>query len=399
MSEKLVYLYNKGVSVTFIDGGKPVTVGKEHPRFDEIVACLSSGEHSKVADLIVNAAKVQSFMQGKVRVEGSNVFYGTLQIGNVVVDRIVNFIENGIDANPLLKFLDNLMKNPNRESVEQLYLFLEHGNMPITDDGCFLAYKYLQDDYLSYSCGHEVVKVNGIESMGHIDNSIGNVVEMERDEVDSDPNSACSVGLHVGAYPYVQGSSNIVIVKVNPRDVVSVPRDYSNQKMRTCKYEVVSQFEDVMSEPYRNDDPDNEYSETIEDEEEDNGWDDLGDTIEEAVSSPQTSNNNNNEDLVDDVLNILQGEDTEVEEKPELRIIFLLVSKLNEVIGITEEDYVDKAKTELETYGKNNSGPFTSNRLLVKQRTTETFFAPSEVRSLMAKIQDLNPDKKVVCAN
>jgi len=33
-----------------------------------------------------------------------------------------------------------------------------------------------------------------------------------------------------------------VLVKVNPKDVVSVPVDYNNTKMRVCRYEVISVF-------------------------------------------------------------------------------------------------------------------------------------------------------------
>ena len=31
----------------------------------------------------------------------------------------------------------------------------------------------------------------------------------------------------------------MVAVKINPADVVSVPSDYGNQKLRTCRYEVM----------------------------------------------------------------------------------------------------------------------------------------------------------------
>mgnify|MGYP001275889994 CR=1 FL=1 len=42
------------------------------------------------------------------------------------------------------------------------------------------------------------------------------------------------------------GGNQIVICKVNPRDVVSVPSDSKFQKLRCCEYEVVSLFNDIF---------------------------------------------------------------------------------------------------------------------------------------------------------
>ena len=42
------------------------------------------------------------------------------------------------------------------------------------------------------------------------------------------------------------GGNQIVICKVNPRDVVSVPSDSKFQKLRCCQYEVVAIFNDVF---------------------------------------------------------------------------------------------------------------------------------------------------------
>lgn len=69
----------------------------------------------------------------------------------------------------------------------------------------------------------------------------------------------CGHGLHVGAFDYAKsyggidldddegGNGNkLMICKVNPRDVVSVPTDSRFQKLRCCRYEVVSEFEDLF---------------------------------------------------------------------------------------------------------------------------------------------------------
>jgi hypothetical protein len=38
------------------------------------------------------------------------------------------------------------------------------------------------------------------------------------------------------------GGARTVIVKVNPRDVVSIPSDYNGAKGRTCRYEVIGEL-------------------------------------------------------------------------------------------------------------------------------------------------------------
>ena len=32
-----------------------------------------------------------------------------------------------------------------------------------------------------------------------------------------------------------------MVIKINPRDVVSIPYDYNNEKMRCCRYEVIGE--------------------------------------------------------------------------------------------------------------------------------------------------------------
>lgn len=75
-----------------------------------------------------------------------------------------------------------------------------------------------------------------------VSNNIGNVVSMPRWMVDADKKVTCSQGLHVGAWNYVTSfmGDTIIKVRVNPRDVVSVPDDYNDMKMRACRYEVVA---------------------------------------------------------------------------------------------------------------------------------------------------------------
>jgi hypothetical protein len=69
-----------------------------------------------------------------------------------------------------------------------------------------------------------------------MDIKLGDVVSMPRADCDPDPNNTCSSGLHVGSMDYVGGCDLILNCLISPEDVVSVPVDYNNTKMRCCKY-------------------------------------------------------------------------------------------------------------------------------------------------------------------
>jgi hypothetical protein len=169
---------------------------------------------------------------------------------------------------PLVKFLENLMQNPSYRARKELYAFLEHEALPITEDGHFLAYKAVRSDFMDIFSGT-------------IYNGIGSVVKMQRSNVDDDCNRGCSSGLHAGSIDYVRGygndSSRFLIVKINPANVVSVPSEDS-RKLRTCEYVVVSEFKDKLTKACYtangNDICDDDFCDDIEDCDEDDFYDD-----------------------------------------------------------------------------------------------------------------------------
>ncbi|KAI9549450.1 hypothetical protein GHT06_001850 [Daphnia sinensis] len=72
---------------------------------------------------------------------------------------------------------------------------------------------------------------------GTMDNSVGKIVEMDRNLVNDNKDQTCSAGLHFCSESYLNcfGGERIVIVKINPADVVSIPSDYNDAKGRACK--------------------------------------------------------------------------------------------------------------------------------------------------------------------
>jgi hypothetical protein len=127
-------------------------------------------------------------------------------------------------------FYARCKKNPNQGSIAQLFDFVKYIKAPIQEDGTFLAYKYVGMNYMD--CHSRT-----------FDNHPGKTVSMPREKVTYDPNQTCSAGLHVGAKQYMPASGHrILVVEVDPANVVSVPSDYSGQKMRVCSYKVVKEL-------------------------------------------------------------------------------------------------------------------------------------------------------------
>jgi hypothetical protein len=231
-------------SINLFIGGKPRTLDKTHANYEAIRDALKlrhtipAQYQAKWEEALLELIDIRAFVakvtEGRVQVSDDTVLFSGKPVHSVIRDRLLTLLAEGFDIHPLAKFLDKLMDNPTESSRDDLYLWLEHSKMPITADGDFLAYKYVNQDFTS--CHDRKTR-----------NDIGSVVEMPREECDTNRHSTCSTGLHFCAFDYLTqmgGSGNrTVILKINPRDVTAIPADYHNAKGRACRYEVIGEVE------------------------------------------------------------------------------------------------------------------------------------------------------------
>lgn len=251
------------VTLMVNDATRTITEGQ--PNYHEIREAIKAKDMALVEKLINVADTVQQYMADKITIRHGQVFYGGEEIKGAVVDRIIDMMAEGFDHEPMVKFLENLMQNPSKRAVDELYGFLEDTALPITEEGHFLAYKKVREDYKDFYTGT-------------MDNSVGQILEMPRNRVDEDKDRTCSAGLHFCSLSYLrhyQGDrGRVVIVKINPCDVVAIPSDYNNAKGRACRYEVIgehtSQVEEAFKGPvYYEKSNDSNWSDS-----EDDSWDD-----------------------------------------------------------------------------------------------------------------------------
>lgn len=216
-------------SITVVVKGKPYTTNVGQANFNEVKQRIIDGKFENIERLFDTGAAVASFTKGNVVVKNNAVYYKGQPVHNYVVDRILAFMRDGLPHQPLVNFLDKLMQNPSFRAVQELYGFLEATNLPITEDGDFLAFRKITTDYKDFYTGT-------------FDNSIGAVVTMPRNAVNENKDQTCSQGLHFCSHSYLPhyhgGQGRVVIVKINPADVVAIPSDYNNAKGRCCRYVV-----------------------------------------------------------------------------------------------------------------------------------------------------------------
>lgn len=281
--------YNNGVITIVAHGsGEVYQARPSSPVYKSVEAWLKKkGNEAEIvaifkANAEAKAVPKQFVGANGVKVQNGVVTYNGEAVHSLVARRITEFVEKGYPIQPLVNFLNKVMQNPSMVAQQELYDFLANKDLPITDDGDFIAYKAVREDWRDiYS--------------GTIDNSVGAVVEMPRARVDDNRKVHCSKGLHCGAMDYVTQyggrDSRIVLVKVNPADAVSVPDDHSFMKLRVCKYIVVQEYEgDLKKLLYANDAT--QHPEVDEDEVENQDWldeafeeDDEDEDIENDVTS------------------------------------------------------------------------------------------------------------------
>ena len=235
MSTPSIIVTDHSITAVFY-GESPRVITSDHPSFIKCKENIKNRDWVSLKKNIDIESAVRNYVSGGVVVNDGTITYNGEPVHNLIVDRILQFMRDGMPFEPLVKFLNNLMKNPSYRARQELYKFLEHEALPITEDGCFLAYKAVRNDWMDiYS--------------GTIYNGIGTTVRMTRHNVDDDCNNGCSKGLHAGSIDYVRGygneTSRYLIVKINPEHVVSVPSEDS-RKLRTCEYLVLSEFKDKL---------------------------------------------------------------------------------------------------------------------------------------------------------
>lgn len=222
-------------SINIVWKGQAFTVQAESPHFKGLHAAITNKDWDSIPKYLTVKQAISSWSEGEFTLQGGGIRFQGEPIPAELSKRLMAMIQRGEDAKPLCRFFERLALNPSMRSVEQLFKFLQHYNIPLTEDGYFLAYKGVNSDLTDCHTGQW-------------NNKPGAINTMPRNRISDDPRHACHEGFHVGALGYAQSfGSRVVVCQVDPANVVSVPYDASEQKMRVCEYEVVGHHGTALS--------------------------------------------------------------------------------------------------------------------------------------------------------
>jgi hypothetical protein len=246
------YIITSNSIVLFLDN-KPLKFEKSTRQYAQIIEKLDLPENQQEKAIREVLKQASPFAEKNgFKISPESVSYKGEELPLALANKVRSLHSEGLPLNLFERFWQNLQLNPSASSVRELYDFLAYKELPITDDGCFLAYKGLQNDFWSISGNKRTKVIKGkVDSIGRIYNGVGETIEVQRRDVDDNREHHCSFGLHVGSLDYAKGFSQgaVVVVKVNPKDVVSVPSDYNGQKCRVSAYSVVSVFSQEITAP------------------------------------------------------------------------------------------------------------------------------------------------------
>jgi hypothetical protein len=217
--------------------GTTTTINRADGRYDKVLEKIKEGKLDEIIPLL---SITKNLIDNGFTVVDGVVYIEDDALPDSLSQRVLDFYNNGLPFQPLLKFWAKLKTNPSFNSRQMLYKFLEHNGHPITSEGNFIAYRAVRNDFLD-------------KHTGKMDNSVGNVVSIDRSKVDDNPNNVCSHGLHVATMSYAQsfgsGDDKLLDVEVDPADVVAVPTDYNGTKMRVCRFKVVAESQGLIDKP------------------------------------------------------------------------------------------------------------------------------------------------------
>lgn len=205
------------------------TMHREHVQWDAAMEALNADDYDGLM-LLMRPKTALDHMnrleEGAFIVEGNDIFFNGEKLpADYTVTKIISFIKQGLPHRPLFAFFGKLIGNPSYRVRRTLMQFVDQHKLPITSDGDILTYKYTRPDGFDRHSG-TVLYTNRTW------------VEMPRNEVNDDPDQTCSAGLHVASRSYFgSGGSGdrFIVCRVHPGDVVSLPRDGAEGKLRVCR--------------------------------------------------------------------------------------------------------------------------------------------------------------------
>ena len=261
---------HSGNVLTLVLNGRSFEVQNDHPNFKKIVRGLKDLTEDQVYDLVVAKEEVKQQEGVVVNSDTVELVIDGQVVDPVLADEVFSLERAGLPTDGMINFIRKLYNNTSSTVVERLLDFIKVNGITVDSNVDIIGYKAVKNDWFDkYS--------------GTISNAPGTTVRMKRHKVDDDHECGCSKGLHFGSLDYVAtyggGDDKIIIVRIDPANVVTVPLSCNHKKVRTCEYYVIGEYNGKLRQSvYQATDNVEEMYDSDEDdwdEEDDLGWDDI----------------------------------------------------------------------------------------------------------------------------
>ncbi len=210
--------------VSFFYGNRPYSVTQDHPKFTLVKEQLLHGFIGAAYEILTRAN--EAFEYRGLTINSNGVFYQGERLNGAVVDRIIELFKANKPVDRLVAFLRRLMDNPSKFIYNNLYNYLEKYKLPIDEDGFVYAIKAVKHDLKSKWTDKVQYRVWDTYS------------EPRAILTAKDNDSYCGKGLWFGwtdfVFNYGIGNDHVVVVKVDPANIIATPNLSGYQKIAAC---------------------------------------------------------------------------------------------------------------------------------------------------------------------
>lgn len=245
------YLEDSQKLIIILDNdAKLLNISKQVPYYNELISNIGIMEQQEILDYLQSKLPIkitgvdllQAISKDSVFITDKQIFLNGVPVNIIheeLVDDVLSIYNILMQTNKaktnfkhLEPFIRKVMQNSFITDKKQLADYLANDDFEITEDGYLLAYKSVQSNLTSHYDGKTK-------------HDVGTIVEVKN--YDCNANNLCSTGLHFATKSYISrmydyDDSIIVLVKIDPADIIAIPKEADNTKGRCIKYEVVEVF-------------------------------------------------------------------------------------------------------------------------------------------------------------
>ena len=216
----IVYVPEDHVTIAF---DEPITIYSTDPNWEQVEEFLRNKDYESIRELINKTSNVLlSYNDGRLSIDGGVVFLDDNPVEGSLVNRLIEMLQKAEDVKPIAQFIANVYDNPNYNVSDEAYSFVVDDDLPITSDGQLLVYQRVRRNWTDIDTST-------------LDLSIGTISENVE---------LTFCGQERLDYFFMdwEGGYRTIVIKINPRDIISVPTEHAQGKC--SRYEVVGEIEE-----------------------------------------------------------------------------------------------------------------------------------------------------------